>query len=330
MSRGSDRGRLTAGVSTLGLVVTILVLQATTAAPAAASVLFVQPTGIGGLPATVTGSGFEDVRVSLCWDRAGCSNLGQDTPVLGTFTTDIIVPEGAAPGQHSIYACQSGSCSSAVIEVIGSDTTTTTTATTPTTETTTTTLSPTTSTTLSPTTSTPATTPTTSAATTTTTSLGATTSVPSRFPTSTAGPDTTLVGPSPVGAPTTSLPAITGTTDHLGEGDQDEGEDEAQLGAGSDADPPTPILDAVMSGVFSIDPPTSSEDQLVTGPLDAATPIPEPSSDSAPQDEPLAKNRAPADFPMPDIGMWVLWLAVTVSVSAFALTFDAVRQRRSR
>ena len=120
LPRISDRGRVAAGVSTLTLVLTILMIQVTAAVPASAAVLVVVPSaGTGGLPATVTGSGFEDERVNLCWDKAGCSNLGQETPEAGIFTTTIIIPEDAVSGSHLIYACQSGVCSSAAIEVVG-------------------------------------------------------------------------------------------------------------------------------------------------------------------------------------------------------------------
>lgn len=333
MPRISDRGRLTAGLATLAFVLSILIIQVTSAFPAAASSLFVQPTGIAGLPATVTGSGFEDERVTLCWDHDGCSNLGQITPVLGTFTTAITVPADTTAGQHLVYACQSGSCSSAAIEVIGSDTTTTITPTT--TETTTTTPTPTT--TPSPTTSTPTasstspqTTTTTRSSLTTTAPGNTTTSLPSPFPTS-PEPGTTIVGPGPGGTPTTSLPFVTETTTQTGEEDQDQGEEETLLGGGSNGGPPpTSILDSVMSGVFTIDPESSPEDEVIVAPFDAATPVPQSSEVAEAQDEPSSNKRPTADFPIPDLGMWAIWLGVTVVYSVFALSFDAVRQRRNR
>ena len=85
MPRVSDRGRVAAGASTLTLVLTILLIQVTAAVPASAAVLEVVPSaGTGGLPATVTGSGFEDELVKLCWDKDGCANLGEETPVLAS------------------------------------------------------------------------------------------------------------------------------------------------------------------------------------------------------------------------------------------------------
>ena len=266
---------------------------------------------------------------------------GRSLRSLGLFTTAIIIPEGADSGQHLIYACQSGDCSSAVIEVLGSETTIPP-------ETTTTTLEPTTSdpTTTSSTIQTTTTTPSSS----TTTVFGSTTSQPSSSPSSTAGPGTTPVGttpppifgpspppifgpsPPPVfGTPTTSLPGITETTDPLAE-DQDLNEDQDQEGqfGGADADPPAPGLDSVLSGVFTPVPEASSDSELVIGALDGGTPIPEASIGPDPQAQQSSGNRSPADFTMPDLGVWALWLVVTVGVSAVALTFDALRQRRSR
>jgi hypothetical protein len=342
LPRVADRGRVVAGVSTLTLVLTILMIQVTAAVPASAAVLVVEPSvGTGGVPATVTGSGFGDERVSLCWDKAGCSNLGQETPVLGAFTTAVTIPEDAVSGQHLIYACQSGDCSSAAIEVLGNDTTIPP-------ETTTTTLEPTTSdpTTTSSTFQTTTTTPSSS----TTTVFGSTTSQPSSSSSTTAGPGTTPVGttpppifgpspppifgpsPPPVfGTPTTSLPGITETTDPLAE-DQDLNEDQDQEGqfGGADADPPAPSLDSVLSGVFMPVPEASSDSESVIGALDGGTPIPEASIGPDPQAQQSSGNRSVSDFPMPDLGVWALWLVVTVGVSAAALTFDALRQRRSR
>jgi hypothetical protein len=338
LPRISDWGRVAAGVSTLALVLTILMIQITAAVPASAASLDVAPSAeAAGLPATVTGSGFEDDRVSLCWDKAGCSNLGQETPEAGIFTTTIIIPEDAVSGSHLIYACQSGVCSSAGIEVVGTDTTMPP-------EITTTTLEPTTS--LPTTTSSTVQTTTTTPSSSTTTVFGSTTSQPSSSPSSTAGPTqgpaTTLVGPTPppifgpspppiFGTPTTSLPGITETTGPSAE-DQDQEEDQDQGGqfGGSDEDPPVPSLDSVLSGVFSPAPEASSDSELAIGALDGGTPIPQASIGPDPQAQQSSGNRSPADFAMPDLGMLALWLVVTVGVSAVALTFDAVRQRRSR
>ena len=371
MPRVSDRGRVVAGVSTLALVLTILLVQVTAAVPASAADLVVVPNvGSGGLPVTVTGSGFDDEPVTLCWDNAGCSDLGEDTPVLGFFTTTITIPEDAVPGQHLIYACQSGGCSSAAIEVVGAETTMPPETTVP---------PETTTTTLEPTTSDPTTTPTTIQTTTTTTSsstttlLGSTTTRPSSFPSSTEGPTdgptdgpgTTLVGttpppifgpspppifgpspppifgpspppifgpsPPPVfGTPTTSLPGITDTTDPLAE-DRDQNEDQDQEGqfGRSDADPPASILDSVMSGVFIPAPEASPDSELGIGAPDGGTPIPEASIGPDPQAQQTSGNRSPADFPMPDLGVWGLWLMVTIGLTAAALAFDALRHRRN-
>ena len=329
MPRVSDRGRVAAGVSTLTLVLSIVMIQVTGAVPASAAVLEVVPSaGTGGLPATVTGGGFEDERVSLCWDKAGCSNLGQVTPVLGVFTTTIIIPEDAASGQHLIYACQSGVCSSAGIEVLGSDTTMPP-------ETTTTTLDTTTST--PTTTSSTIQTTTTTLSSSTTTVFGSTTSQPSSSPSSTAGPGPSpppIFGPTPppiFGSPTTSLPGVTESTDPLAEdGDQEENQDQDGLFGRSDADPPAPILDSVMSGVFIPAPEASPDSELGIGAPDGGTPIPQASIGPDPQAQQSSGNRSVPDFPMPDLGTLALWLVVTVGVTAVALTFDAVRQRRSR
>jgi hypothetical protein len=319
-----------AGVSTLTLVLTILMIQVTVAVPASAAVLVVEPSvGSGGLPATVTGTGFGDEPVKLCWDKDGCGNLGEVTPVAGIFTVPVTIPEGADSGQHLIYACQSGVCAWAEIVVVGSDTTMPP-------ETTTTTLEPTTSnpTTTSSTIQTTTTTPSSS----TTTVFGSTTSQPSSSPSSTAGPTqgpgTTLVGPTPppiFGTPTTSLPGITETTGPSAE-DQDQEEDQGQEGlfGRSDEDPPVPSLDSILSGVFTPTPEASSDSELVAEALDGGTPIPEASIGPDPQAQQSSGNRSPADFAMPDLGILALWLAVTVGVSAVALTFDAFRQRRSR
>lgn len=340
MPRGSDRGRVVAGASTLTLVLSILMIQVTGAVPASAAVLEVVPSaGTGGLPATVTGGGFEDEVVKLCWDKAGCSNLGQETPVLGVFTTTIIIPEDAASGSHLIYACQSGGCSSAGIEVVGSDTTMPP-------ETTTTTPEPTTST---PTTSSTIQTTTTTLSNSTTTVFGSTTSQPSSSPSTTAGPTqgptagpgTTLVDPTPppifgptpppiFGSPTTSLPGVTESTDPLAEDqDQEENQDQDGLFGRSDADPPASILDSVMSGVFIPAPEASSDSELALGPLDGGTPLPQASIGPDPQAQQSSGNRSVPDFPMPDLGTLALWLVVTVGVTAVALTFDMVRQRHN-
>jgi hypothetical protein len=114
--------------------------------------------------------------------------------------------------------------------------------------------------------------------------------------------------------------------------DQDLNEDpdqEGQLG-GTDADPPAPSLDSVISGVFTPAPDASSDSELVIGALDGGTPIPEASIGPDPQAQQSSGNRSVSDFPIPDLGVWALWLVVTVGVSAVALTFDALRQRRSR
>jgi hypothetical protein len=85
-----------------------------------------------------------------------------------------------------------------------------------------------------------------------------------------------------------------------------------------------------MSGVFTPAPDASADSELVTGALDGGTPIPQASIGPDPQAQQSSGNRSVSDFPMPDLGMLALWLVVTVGVTAFALTFDAVRQRRSR
>lgn len=114
--------------------------------------------------------------------------------------------------------------------------------------------------------------------------------------------------------------------------DQDLNEDQDQEGqfGGADADPPAPNLDSVISGVFTPAPEASPNSELFIGALDGGTPIPEASIGLDPQAQQSSGNRSVSDFPMPDLGVWALWLVVTVGVSAVALTFDAVRQRRSR
>ena len=357
MPRVSDRGRVAAGISTLALVLTILMIQVITAGSAAAAQLVVVPGAVpGGLPATVTGFGFEDEPVTLCWDRdddddydddddddddddedSDCANLGEVVPVAGTFSVQITIPD-ADSGQHLISACQSEGCSSAGIEVLSSDTTMPP-------ETTTTTLEPTTST---PTTSGTIQTTTTTPSSSTTTVFGSTTSQPSSSPSTTAGPTqgptagpgTTLVDPSPppifgpspppiFGSPTTSLPGTTETGPLAEDEDQEEDQDQEGLFGRSDADPPVPSLDSVLSGVFTPAPEASSDSELAIGPLDGGTPLPQASIGPDPQAQQSSGNRSPADFAMPDLGMLALWLVVTVGVSAVALTFDAVRQRRN-
>ncbi|HEU4915739.1 MAG TPA: hypothetical protein VFV13_04170 [Acidimicrobiia bacterium] len=338
MPRVPGRGRIAAGVSTLTLILTILMIQVTAAVPASAADLVVVPGAVpGGVPATVTGSGFEDEPVTLCWDRddddyedddddddddedSNCASLGEVVPIAGTFTTQITIPEDADAGHHLIYACQSGDCSSAAIQVLDTDTTM------PPEPTTTTVATTTTSRTFRTTTTTPSSS--------TTTLFGSSNSQPSTSPSSTAGPGTTLVGPTPppvFGTPTTSLPGITETSDPLAE-DQDLNEDQDQEGqfGGADADPPAPNLDSVISGVFTPAPEASPNSELFIGALDGGTPIPEASIGLDPQAQQSSGNRSVSDFPMPDLGVWALWLVVTVGVSAVALTFDAVRQRRSR
>lgn len=346
---------MAAGVGTLTLVLSILIIQVTTAIPASAAVLVVVPSvGTGGVPATVTGSGFGEETVKLCWDKAGCSNLGQETPVLGTFTTAIIIPDDAVSGQHLIYACQSGDCSSAAIEVVGSDTTMPP-ETTTTTLASTTSIPTTTSSTFQTTTTPPSQTTTTPPSSSTTTLSRTTTSQPSSSPSSTAGPTagpgTTLVDPTPppifgpspppifgpsppppvFGTPTTSLPGNTETTEPFAEEQgQEEGQDQEGQISGSDGDPPAPSLDSVISGVFTPAPEASSDSELVIAALDGGTPIPQASIGPDPQAQQSSGNRSVSDFPIPDLGVWALWLVVTAGVSAAALTFDAVRQRHSR
>jgi hypothetical protein len=114
------------------------------------------------------------------------------------------------------------------------------------------------------------------------------------------------------------------------DGDQEENEDQDGLFGRSDADPPAPILDSVMSGVFIPAPEASPDSELGIGAPDGGTPIPQASIGPDPQAQQSSGNRSVPDFPMPDLGTLALWLVVTVGVTAVALTFDAVRQRRSR
>lgn len=160
------------------MVVSLLIVQLTTAPPAAADGdISISPRfGPAGSSVLVTGSDFDDdSTVSLCWGRGSCANLGKtSTDAEGSFALEVSVRENVRPGLYAVSACAQGGddedCGRTFFLVTpGSSATTTTT-----------TLPPTTTTTLAP----------------TTTTLAPTTSTTSA-PTTTAEKTTSTVGPTP-------------------------------------------------------------------------------------------------------------------------------------
>lgn len=144
----------------LGTIFSLLIVQVTTAAPAAADGdISISPRfGSPGSSILIAGDGFgEDGSVSICWGDRSCANLGKARANGdGDFSIQVSVPQSARPGVYLISACeqgQNGGCGRALFLVSGASPTEPPTTTTE--ATTTTTTPPSTTTTTPATTTTP-------------------------------------------------------------------------------------------------------------------------------------------------------------------------------
>ena len=301
--------RVIAGSVTL--VLTLLLLQITTAPMAAAASISISPSsGLAGSSARVTGGDFLPLlAVDLCWGGSGCSNLGTTVAdIEGNFGVAITVPTDATAGRYTVSACQSGlGCSETVFDVTSDDTTT----------------SSTSSTTIPGT---------------TTLTLGSTTTL--RTTTSMSGPasgtpPSTTSTPGPTTVPTTATTTTTSTTisdstttsDNTGEGAV------AQVG---ESTPPTDgstastfVLGTLTGGttLYSIPDPTTPEDPAALGvdPLLAAAPA-EDGESSFSLDDVLASGDSPIAFS--GFGIWLGWLLLIVVAFAGVMAIDEGRRRR--
>lgn len=109
-------------------VAAILVLQVVAVLPAAADdgqINLSPTTGLPGSTVLISGEDFDDEEtVRICWGSVGCSNLGHvSTDDDGNFSLTVIVPSQAAPGDHTLAACERDDCATAVFEVQSETTT---------------------------------------------------------------------------------------------------------------------------------------------------------------------------------------------------------------
>jgi hypothetical protein len=305
------------------MVLTLLALQVTTAAPAAAASISISPaTGPAGSSASISGSAFLPLlTVELCWAADGCSNLGAATTnEQGELSAGITIPGGATPGRYTISACQVGAgCAQTAFTVVGNDTTTTTTTTTTTVPTTTT------STTLGSTTTLRTTTtlrqPTSDApppSSPTTTSPGPATSqatIPN-FPTTTPEPTTTVPGSSSEGT--------TGTTDGaaiLADGGQPP--DQSSV-------PVTLDLKALTDGttLYSIPESTEPIAESLGAPVGPGSEIEAGSPDLGFPD--LGTDAGSPLDRFSGWGIWLGWLVLIIGSFPVVLAVDNARRRRTR
>lgn len=287
------RHRRIRGLAGLVTAIPIALLVHVVLAPAAlAASLTVSPSVASpGSAVAANGSGFvEEETVALCWDRAGCSNLGRaDTDENGEFTVLVGIPDSAAQGEHTIFACQrSVGCAQGSLEVLPTQITTTT-------------VSPTT-TTLAPATTPPR--PTTTTLPPTTTTILTTTS-PSTVP----GTTTTMPATTVEVTPTRGLD-ITGST-VPSTGQQAEVDERSSGGPGS-SDP------EVLSGSVSPEPTPDPE-------LDQTTGI-----DRADEDVSVAFDDSDDGLLEGPAAMTVTWLGLMLGVVVVVLVADELRRRRSR
>ena len=93
----------------------LVIPQAISAAPLAAPAVSVNPTsGPAGSQVTVSGSGFTPGTGTLRWDGADQKtvNINQN----GGFSTSFKIPNGAAPGGHTITVCWGSPCTGGEFE----------------------------------------------------------------------------------------------------------------------------------------------------------------------------------------------------------------------
>lgn len=304
------------------MVLTLLALQVTTAAPAAAASISISPaTGPAGSSASISGGAFLPLlTVELCWAADGCSNLGAATAdAEGGFSAGITIPGDAAPGRYTISACQVGAgCAQTAFNVIGNETTTTTTTTTTTVPTTTTSSTLGSTTTLHTTTTLrqptsdgpPPSSP-------TTTSPGPATSqatIPT-FPTTTPEPTTTVPGNSSDGA--------TGTTDGaaiLTDGGQPP--DQSSV-------PVTLDLKALTDGttLYSIPESTEPIAESLGAPLGPGSEIEAGSPDLGFPD--LGTDAGSPLDRFNGWGIWLGWLVLIIGSFPVVLAVDNARRRKN-
>lgn len=311
-THGISSKRVVVAASTLALVLALVGVQVYSAPVALAAAISVSPpAGAPAAPVTVSGSAFAaDETVSLCWDGEGCSDLGTTVPdSSGVFSIATAIPSGAAPGGHSIFACQTGTGCVGTGFVVLQDTEDSTTV--PSTAPTTTTTRPTTT---RPTTTTTTPTSTSSTGSTTTTTPPATTPPTTNPP---QGPGSTGVTATSVLAAPSRQPTTSTTVP---------GEPLAEA-AGA-----TPILDidALIAGLFAPEPPVEDEVLgLETGPawLMAAPPtaVEEGEDDDGPS---LALEDPGPGFSLPRFGIWIAWLLAIIASTALVLAGDEIRRRR--
>ena len=99
-------GRVTAG--TVMMTILFVLLQVTTALPAAAATINLDPpTGFAGDSVLVEGRSFlPGVPVEVCWVNTGCAGLGRADPdPSGEFNINVVIPD-VTPGSYPVNACQ--------------------------------------------------------------------------------------------------------------------------------------------------------------------------------------------------------------------------------
>lgn len=294
---GEDRtNRLVAALLTAVLIA--LLIQIVVAPIALGASLSIDPYEVDpGSSVSVGGAGFEEEEiVALCWDRAGCSNLGRlKTDDDGEFRVSVRIPNDASPGPHAIYACQSEvGCAQGSLLILEDENTTTTI------PSTTTTIRPTT-TTIPPTTTTVALTTTTIPLTTTTSPAGTTTSRPGSI----APFSTTLVT-----SPPTTVEAIS-----------------------SGGDDYTTIVDDALLSRLGEDGPevlsrSISPDSTADGAPDAETSEANEDEDTD-DDLPVAFGDSGGGLLRGPAAMTVGWLGVMLLAVVVVLGVDGLRRRRS-
>ena len=168
------------GALSLVFVLLMMVVQVYRAPPAQGllgSLSVVPGSGYPGAEVDLSGSGWlQEPDVDLCWDTPDCqTRLGSaGVSLFGSFSETVLIPQGATPDTHRIFACQLVDCAWVNFQVVANPSTSTTTT------------QSTSSTTLSTTTTTAVTTTTTKVATTTT--QATTTTRPEPGSTTTPGP----------------------------------------------------------------------------------------------------------------------------------------------
>ncbi len=312
-THGISSKRIVVAASTLALVLALVGIQVYSAPVALAAAVSVSPpAGAPDTRATVSGSAFTPlVPVDLCWDGEGCSGLGSTIPDgTGEFSVAITIPSAAAPGGHSIAACQivTGCVTTGFVVLEGPDDSSTVPTTGPTTTTTraTTTTKPTTTTTA----------PTTTSSSTTTTTLppaGPPTTSPPQTPGTTGATGTSVV------AAAAQQPTTTSTTDP--------GEPLVEAAAAA----PTLDIEALIAGLFAPEPPVEDEVLgLETGPAWSMAAAPAEVEEGEEDDDgPSLALEAPGPgFTLPQFGIWIVWLLAIIASTALVLAGDEMRRRR--